>query len=267
MYHTDGRSFSLLQCQQAYAHMDMKLKRDLPGKLESIAPEYGLVELEYPSFVRAYGFQMSALSAADAVEGLVALLEAAKGIRLEIELEGGRGAGDWWGGARLWSIDDKDANDDADPAPQPNGDTDENGQRKEAVQQWHVPNFWIAYDACDDIVRLRHSLTLARSLHCAILRQGSAILDKAIIRPLKTFRFAAVREGPDLRVFAHPAPLSRLALWLVDATRDKWAERDAKHGHKVTSLPFVVACLNEDKGSYLVVGVTGAPEFGDVRKK
>jgi cell division control protein 45 len=56
-------------------------------------------------------------------------------------------------------------------------------------------------------------------------------------------------------------------LWLVDATRDKWAEKDARSGSSGRALPFVVACLNEDKGTYLVVGVTGAPDLGDVRKK
>lgn len=76
-----------------------------------------------------------------------------------------------------------------------------------------------------------------------------------------------MREGPDLRLFSHPSTLSRLALWLVDATRDKWAEKDAKKGKQTKSLPFVVTCLNEEKKTYLVVGVTGALEFGDVRKK
>lgn len=105
------------------------------------------------------------------------------------------------------------------------------------------------------------------TLQQSIIRQGSSLLDKATIRPLRTFRFAAMREGPDLRLFCHPSTLSRLALWLVDATRDRWAEKDAKAGKQTKSLPFVVACLNEEKGTYLVVGVTGAPEFGDVRKK
>ena len=115
---------------------------------------------------------------------------------------------------------------------------------------------------------LRRSLPLAMSLHKAIIRQGSSLLDKATIRPLRTFRFAAMKEGPDLRLFCHPSTLSRLALWLVDATRDRWAEKDAKKTNgAVKSLPFVVACLNEETGNYLVVGVTGSPEFGDVRKK
>lgn len=105
------------------------------------------------------------------------------------------------------------------------------------------------------------------SLHRSIIRQGSSLLDKVTIRQLRTFRFAAMKEGPDLKLFCHPSTLSRLALWLVDATRDKWAEKDARKGKQPKSLPFVVACLNEEKETYLVVGVTGAPEFGDVRKK
>lgn len=100
-----------------------------------------------------------------------------------------------------------------------------------------------------------------------MIRQGTAILDKAVIRPLKTFRFAAVKEGPDLKLFCHPSPLSRLALWLVDATRERFVEHDARRGKQSTELPFVVACLNEEKRSFLVVGVTGALDFGDVRKK
>lgn len=114
---------------------------------------------------------------------------------------------------------------------------------------------------------LRKSLPLAMSLHRSIIRTGSSLLDKNIIRPLRTFRFAMMREGPDLKLFTHPATLSRLALWLVDAVRDRWAEKDTKAGKKVKSLPFVVAALNEEKDTWLVVGVTGAPEFGGIRKK
>jgi cell division control protein 45 len=79
-----------------------------------------------------------------------------------------------------------------------------------------------------------------------------------------------MNEGPDLRLFCHPSSLSRLALWLVDSTRERWQaalEQGKGGGEKGKALPFVVACLNEEKGTYLVVGVTGAPEFGDVRKK
>ena len=135
------------------------------------------------------------------------------------------------------------------------------------MSQPNLDDLCLSETDANSINLLRKSLPLARTLHQAIIRQGSALLDKAAIRPLSTFRLAIMREGPDLRLFSHPSTLSRLALWLVDATRDKWAEKDARKGKAVKSLPFVVTCLNEEKKTYLVVGVTGALEFGDVRKK
>ena len=146
---------------------------------------------------------------------------------------------------------------------------------------------------------LRSSLLLAKSLHTSIIRQGSSLLDKQSIRSLRSFRFCAIKEGPDVRLFTHPATLGRLAMWLMDATRDKWAAKAEKQ--KLKSLPFVVACRDEgaayaagngaDAGSaqggaangngnetqtqgageggkgWIVVGITGGMEDGDVRKK
>lgn len=129
--------------------MDLKLKKELPAKLESIAPEYGLVELEYPSFVRAFGFEVSALSAADAVEGFAALLEAATGLRIEVEVEGGRGGGEWFGGMRTWSVGGDYDVIEHDTAPTEETDV-ELGKEGRESKQWHAANFWIAYDACDE---------------------------------------------------------------------------------------------------------------------
>lgn len=166
-------SFSLQQCTQSYPHMDTNLKRSLPEKLEAIAPEYGLIELSYPSFSRSFGFALSALSAADAVEGLSALLEAATGQRMEIEREGGRNGGEWFGGTRAWNVNGREAGS-GNGAGSGSGDGKENvdpaaaagqgqsrsvggdemvketqeGKRKE--QSWQVANFWIAYDACEE---------------------------------------------------------------------------------------------------------------------
>ena len=75
---------------------------------------------------------------------------------------------------------------------------------------------------------------------------------------------ATLKEGPDLATFCHPGNLSRLALWLVDALRDKVTPLGTG---KKKSLPLVVACLDEKHASYIVVGVMAAVEMGDVRKK
>lgn len=151
-------SFSLQQCQQNYSHMDMTLKKELPSKLDAIAPEYGLIELVYPSFTRAFGFQLSSLSAADAVEGLSALLEAAQGVRLEVEKEGGRNGGEWFGGTRMWNIGGGVApikslsldKENVDPRGAGANGEGEATQEKKKEQSWHVQNFWTAYDALEE---------------------------------------------------------------------------------------------------------------------
>lgn len=139
--------------------MDMDLKRQLPEKLEGIAPEYGLIELQYPSFTRSYGFQLASLSAGDAVEGVSALLEAATGARLEVEKEGGRGGGEWFGGTRIWNVGggvvSREANgaedkENRDPRRTAQSDAPPETQQKRKEQAWHVANFWIAYDALDE---------------------------------------------------------------------------------------------------------------------
>ena len=107
------------------------------------------------------------------------------------------------------------------------------------------------------------------ALHRAIIRQGSSIIDKHDIRTLHGHRVVTITQGPDLALFAHPGVLSRLALWLVDALRDRMPPPAAGAGGRARrkSLPYVVACLNERAGTYIVVGVTAALDFGDVRKK
>ncbi|PSR94071.1 hypothetical protein PHLCEN_2v4499 [Hermanssonia centrifuga] len=106
------------------------------------------------------------------------------------------------------------------------------------------------------------------SLHRAIIRQGSSIIDKQDIRTLRGHRVVVLSQGPDLALFAHPGVLSRLALWLVEALRDKLPGTTAASSRsKRKSLPFLVACLNEQAGTYIVVGVTAALDFGEVRKK
>lgn len=110
------------------------------------------------------------------------------------------------------------------------------------------------------------------ALHRAVMDQGGYILEKQAIKSLRTYRLAIIKEGPDLAVFRHPSTLLRLALWLVDAVRDlvsqgAVAAGAGAAGKKPKSLPFVLASLNEEKDTFLVVGIIGAVEYGDVKKK
>ncbi|KAG9318325.1 CDC45 family [Chiua virens] len=261
--------FSIPQTQQLHAHMDLDLKHQLRSKLDAIAPEYGLGELTYPSFVRCFGYRAPPLSAADTVEAVGALLDVAGGIRMELEVEGARHGGEWFGSGRVWESS-KHAHDEVRESRErgdTNGDGDvdnlDNSEERTEVPWW-VKNFWAAYDALSDIISLRNALALSMSLHRAIIRQGTSIIEKQDIRTMRSHRVVVLSQGPDLALFAHPGVLSRLALWLIDALRDKLPGTALARGKK--SLPFVLACLNERTESYIVVGVMGSLELGDVTK-
>lgn len=135
--------------------MDMDLKKALVQKLDDVAPEYGLVELSYPSFMRCYGYHSQPLSAADAVESISALVDFAGGARLEVEMEGHRHGGEWFGGGKIWdptgyerdpttSSKPKTASNNADNAQRNGGD---DAEEDSSDLQWWKKNFWFAYDS------------------------------------------------------------------------------------------------------------------------
>lgn len=243
---------SLAQCRQTYEHMDLDLRQTLVSRIESIAPEYGLTECVYPSFMRSYGFRCTPMSAADTVDGLEALLCAAHGIRIEVEAPGlafggvGVGSGglrgayaaamgegsqgsEMFGAKRLWHCASSTS---VSGAATANGDDVGDGAEQSlsvngsstAEVAWSQ-NFFTAYNALDgrrtDSVRLlRSSLNLSKALHDMIIKQGVFVIEKQLIRTLRNFRLVMLKEGPDLKMFYNVQTLSRLGFWLVDALRD-----------------------------------------------
>lgn len=99
-------------------------------------------------------------------------------------------------------------------------------------------------------------------LHRAILRTGTALIEKRQIRLLRAFRLAVVKEGPDVAIFAHPNAVSKLALWLGDAILEQEREQSRKK-----HLPLVVASLNERRGVYVVVGTVPGGRISAAKKK
>lgn len=141
---------SISQAQQPYAHMDMDLKKNLISNLEEMAPEYGLTDYTYESFMRCFGFHSRPLSAADAVEGLYTLLEVAEGTKLEIEIEGTRNGGEWFGTGRHWELHAEPTKNTSHAnkiqSAEADGENTED-QVKNEKQPWWEKNFWTAYDA------------------------------------------------------------------------------------------------------------------------
>jgi cell division control protein 45 len=137
--------FSIPQTHQPYPHMDLDLKTSLVHKLQAIAPEYGLIELSYPSFTRSFGYRSQPLSASDAVEAVSALLDVAGGVKMEIEVEGGRGGGEWFGRGGFWDGGKKQGVTSEVDTKRVEGDEEGTEEKKEV--SWWVHNFWTSFDA------------------------------------------------------------------------------------------------------------------------
>jgi len=84
---------------------------------------------------------------------------------------------------------------------------------------------------------------------------------------MRNHRVVVLSQGPDLALFSHPGVLTRLALWLVDALRDRITATAIGTKSKKKGLPLVVACLNEATEQYVIVGVMAALSYGQVIKK
>ncbi|KAM0786356.1 hypothetical protein ACM66B_001827 [Microbotryomycetes sp. NB124-2] len=288
----------LSESSETYENMASDLKMSLFGKIEELAPQYNLYDLVIPSFVRKAGYKTD-LAASDAVEALGALLEVATGVRLDFgnavawrrgpggaggALESARehgGREEWSEGIKSW-VTKGEGKENRRPFAESNGGGNLRNegvageQESEIVKQaraerdWALRNFWLAWDALSpDTTLLRSALPLSMALHRAVMDQGGYILEKQAIKTLRTYRLAVIKEGPDLTVFRHPSTLMRLANWLVEAVREivttTYGEA-ALPGRRAKSLPFVLASLNETNDAFLVVGVVGAIEYGDVKK-
>jgi cell division control protein 45 len=241
---------SLTQCHQYYTHMDMDLKRVLRGRLLKYAPMYGLDGLvpaegsssasarEGWGFVRCWGWK-ACLSATDVGVIVGAMLEVGPHETLSS-----------WDSRRV-------------PPARSNNDN-ENGISGESDLASLLPRFWSAYDALsltsESPTILLESLPLAQHLHRAILRTGTSLLSKHQIRHLRAFRIAVVKDGPDVKLFANPGALTKLALWIAEAIRVQEKERgdSVKIGRKrAAGTPLVLAGLDEDRDLYVVVGTGG----------
>ncbi|KAJ9640993.1 DNA replication initiation factor cdc45 [Coniosporium tulheliwenetii] len=206
---------SLSQCKQSYTHMDMDLKRGLRERLLKFAPVYGLDGL-------------ACLSALDVGVVLGAILEVGSNHDTKANAVIDR---------RTGTIT---------PAGSDGPEEQESGH-EEMVQR-----FWTAYDALASIDRLTAHIPTAQSLHRAILRTGTSLIEKKQIRHLRAFRMAVVKEGPDVQLFTHAGALVKLALWIGEAIGEMEGVKGRRRGGEL-----VLAGLDEARGCYVVVGLGG----------
>lgn len=270
---------SLQEAGKGYLHMDMEIKRSLRERILKFAEMYNLDGLvpgddgrtgkEGWGFVRSWGWKAT-LSAVDVAITVGAILEV-----------GTDGASSTWDMKHDPHSRNQSYNSRVRSAlPTPPHSEDGSSSQIDTTQtpsssdlrDWTTNRFFAAYDALNPTttsstqgltILLSHIKT-AQSLHRAILRTGSALIAKKQIRHLKAFRMAVVKEGPDVQLFAHPGALTKLAGWLSEAVAVLEAEKGGDARRAATDQALVLACLDEGRGVYVVVGLGGG---GAGRKK
>ncbi|GAB7366222.1 hypothetical protein MBLNU230_g7781t1 [Neophaeotheca triangularis] len=263
---------SLEQAGKGYVHMDMELKRSLRDRILKFAPQYNLDGLvpgvdghsgkEGWGFVRSWGWKAT-LSATDVATIASAILEvgteAPTGFQTEYKYDPlnrlpqrhqTHNPNTTYNNRVQRSLPSPPHSDEDDPA-NPN---------KPSEPDFTTHRFFAAYDALNPVSTsntqglavLLHHIPTAQHLHRAILRTGSSLISKKLIRHLRAFRMGVVKEGPDTQLFCHPGALVKLASW----TRDALAVLEAEKGRKVSANEaLVLACLDEGRGVYVVVGL------------
>jgi len=241
---------SLTQCKQTYTHMDMDLKKTLRDRLLKYAGVYGLDDLvpsgtgrasyeqEGWGFIRSWGWKAQ-LSAVDVGVILGAILD----VGPQANPSGASGAPSYSQSQSSQLTNKEDVPD-----------------RSTLL----LPFFFAAYDALSPTSpsKLLDAIPSAQHLLRSILRTGSSLLHKHQIRHLRAFRMGVVKEGPDLPLFAgSPGALVKLALWVGEAIAVQ--EREKGSAEAGLPTPLVLAALDEQRGTYVVVGTGGGIGGGE----
>eukprot|EP01137_Pigoraptor_chileana_P006290 Opistho-2@50463 len=168
----------LAECHQNYRSMDIRLRRELPEKIATFGPDYGLKDLTFGSFFAQKGLKHK-ISASDVAYALTALLES---------------SGD---------LTEEDSGD-SDIAVDRRRSRNNSYKAMDALSSLGSPE-------------LHEGLQWAMEQHRAIVRQVSSMMAKKNIVMPGPFRYAYITEATDLHHFKHPLTLAKLAYFLNDA--------------------------------------------------
>ncbi|XP_027353184.1 cell division control protein 45 homolog [Abrus precatorius] len=114
--------------------------------------------------------------------------------------------------------------------------------------------FGVAYDSLslNNVEKLKTGMQHAIRIQRAILRQGSSAITKnGSIRSGRKFRWVKLEDSSDAKLLGYPQALTKFCYFLMDALREKGARMK----------PLLCACLSQEPGKVLIVGVCGRPRL------
>lgn len=263
---------SLQEAGKGYLHMDSELKRTLRKRILKFAEQYNLDDLvptdkgrgdmEGWGFVRSWGWR-GTLSAEDVAIVIGAILEVGgeHGLLPSLNLGSSRP------GHNNASYNERVRN--LPTPPHSSDDGHDNDNSASDIPDYVEMRFSRAMAALrpgKGLPLLLENLPAAQHLYKAILRVGSALINKKQIKHISRFRMTTVKEGPDVQLFTHPGALVRLAGWVGEAIAVLEGEQGRRSGKRANDA-LVVAALDEGRGVYVVVGLGGGTGWNSSGKK
>jgi cell division control protein 45 len=214
--------------RESFKYMDADLKARLRDELDAHQDEFGLDEVFFLSFHRRMHYG-AAVSAADVVHSVAALLEA-------------------------WQGPPGSA---ADPAAVlAAARTPE--EEAAATERIFTARFHEAYDALSgqDEAKLTEGIRLAMALQKAVFRVAVSLHDKKAVRNLDHFRWTVVHNNlasAEDYLLTQPMAITRLAQLMIDVSREEKARAQQRQGPNARALwrpkPFLV--FAERRNTYL----------------
>lgn len=278
LYTEDGRKkmnkmlarmgISLHDANENWIHTNVAVKRTLKVKLAGVASLYGIEDVIREGIIRRFGFKGS-VSAGDCVDALDTLLQIGniiidptkagqEGLTGRIFNERGDPSFSNSSGPISSTIRGNNGlsneNDEGDIF---SGINNGNGtatvgatveQQKEygnAREEFWIKNFWIAWDALDNIDLLMAGVNKAKQIQQTVVVAANQLFEKRLIKNLSSYRLAVIQDGPDLELFSNPLALSRLALWISESCAEA----------SPVPLPLIVASYYPPTDTYLVLGM------------
>lgn len=261
---------SLEEAKKGYLHMDSELKRTLRKRILNYAEQYNLDSLvpgdngrngmEGWGFVRSWGWS-GTLSAEDVALVVGSILEVGTHSHLFPDLKSDSRPDPTYN-SRVRNL----------PTPPHSSDDGMGDETANEIPDYVTQRFFRAYDSLapsKGLETLLKNISSAQNLYRAILRVGCALISKSVVRHLRSFRLAVVKEGPDVALFTHPGALVRLAAWVGEAIAVIESEKGRRPG-KTHDQALVLGALDEARSVYVVVGLGGGNGWstsGKIRSK
>ncbi|OWB81776.1 hypothetical protein B5S33_g395 [[Candida] boidinii] len=259
----------LTTANQNWHYVDIDLKKKLHVIFNKNLPQFGLTDIVKDGFIRNFGFHGS-ISANDYVEAITALLE------FDSNSNGSSGRSS---SSRTKSNTPVDGVDELGELSKEN--LNNLITRRESQ---FISNFWKCYDSLSNYNLIQKGLKIARLQQKFIFDKGFEIFQKKLVKNLRVFRLVVLKDefltssllnsamndneflndmkndGLEItslmnnsKVFQNPLILSKLGNWILDSC----SELDK------ALLPLVIATLDPDTGTYLVIGLP--PKYPNMR--